>query len=412
MQNKTTLDGNEAMLDKDADFSGQYTIIFALWMLVFSASSQLMIVVAMLPVIGEQLSVSSSQQGLLVSSYAVMVGVFALVAGPVSDKFGRRRMLLAGSGLMTAALALHAFVDSYAMLLIVRTLAGVAGGALSGAAVSYVGDYFPYERRGWANGWVMSGIAAGQIAGVPLGALLAEKFGFRTPFLIFAVTMSATFLLILKCVPQPDVKRDERKLTVAVALKEYLVLLKQREIFIAATVFALLFFSIALYITYLPAWLTEYREATSSRIAALFFAGGIASVITGPIVGKLSDKLGRKPLILTSSVGLVVLMVGTTFVIQEFWLAFPVFFLSSMLLAARMSPFQALLSALVPSEKRGALMSLTVALGQVGFASGAALAGIIYAQIGYRGGTFIGAGIALFVALLIWRQLPEPKTSK
>jgi predicted MFS family arabinose efflux permease len=412
MHNKTTVGVNEAMLDKDADFSGQYTIIFALWMLVFSASSQLMIVVAMLPVIGEQLSVSSSQQGLLVSSYAVMVGVFALVAGPVSDKFGRRRMLLLGSGLMTAALALHAFVDSYTMLLIVRTLAGVAGGALSGAAVSYVGDYFPYERRGWANGWVMSGIAAGQIAGVPLGALLAEKFGFRTPFLIFAVMMGATFLLILKCVPQPDVKRNERKLTVPVALKEYYLLFKQREIFIAATVFALLFFSIALYITYLPAWLTEYREATPSRIAALFFAGGIASVFTGPFVGKLSDKLGRKPLILTSSVGLVVLMVGTTFVIQEFWLAFPVFFTSSMLLAARMSPFQALLSALVPSEKRGALMSLTVALGQVGFASGAALAGIIYAQIGYRNGTFIGAGIALFVALLIWRQLPEPKISK
>lgn len=156
-----------------------------------------MIVVAMLPVIGEQLSVSSSQQGLLVSSYAVMVGIFALVAGPVSDKFERRRMLLVGSGLMTAALALHTVVDSYQMLLIVRTLAGVAGGALSGAAVSYVGDYFRYERRGWANGWVMSGIAAGQIAGVPLGALLAEKFGFRTPFLIFAATMGATFLLIL-----------------------------------------------------------------------------------------------------------------------------------------------------------------------------------------------------------------------
>ncbi len=412
MRVEETFRAKSGLSGKNAHLSGEYTILFALWLLVFSASSQLMIVVAMLPAIGEQLSISTARQGLLVSSYAVMVGVFALVAGPISDKIGRRRMLLAGSGLMTAALALHAVVDSYAMLLTVRTLAGVAGGALSGAAVSYVGDYFPYERRGWANGWVMSGIAAGQIAGVPLGALLAEKFGFRTPFLIFATTMGATFLLILKCVPQPDVARDERRLTVGGALREYFALLKQKDIRVAASVFSLLFFSMALYITYLPAWLTEYRAATPSRIAALFFAGGIASVITGPVVGKLSDTLGRKPLILTSSLGLVILMGGITFVVQEFWLAFPVFFLSSVLLAARMSPFQALLSALVASERRGALMSLMVALGQVGFASGAALAGLIYSQLDYRSSTFAGASVALIVAWLIWRRLPEPKNAE
>ena len=407
-----SIGANSDLPGESEHLSNQYAVIFALWLLVFSSSSQLMIVVAMLPAIGEQLSIASSQQGLLVSSYAVMVGVFALVAGPISDKIGRRRILLLGSGLMTAALALHAVVDGYAMLLAVRTLAGIAGGALSGAAVSYVGDYFPYERRGWANGWVMSGIAVGQIAGVPLGALLAEKFGFRTPFLIFAATMGATFLLIFKSVPQPDVTRDNRKLTVGGALKEYFLLLKQKDVRVAATVFALLFFSMALYITYLPAWLTEYRAATPNRIAGLFFAGGIASVITGPFVGKLSDRLGRKPLILTSSLGLVILMGGVTFVVQEFWLAFPIFFLSSVLLAARMSPFQALLSALVPSERRGALMSLTVALGQIGFASGAALAGIIYARLDYRSGTFAAAGVALAVAALIWRQLPEPVSSK
>ena len=145
-----------------------------------------MIVVAMLPEIGKQLAVSDAKQGLLVSIYAVMVGLFALVIGPISDKFGRRKVLLAGTGLMTLALGMHAAINDYAGLLIVRTLAGIAGGVLSGAAVSYVGDYFPYERRGWANGWVMSGIAAGQIAGVPLGSLLAGQFGFRTPFLILS----------------------------------------------------------------------------------------------------------------------------------------------------------------------------------------------------------------------------------
>lgn len=368
-----------------------------------------MIVVAMLPEIGRQLAVSDAKQGLLVSIYAVMVGVFALVIGPISDKIGRRKVLLAGTGLMTAALAMHAVVNDYAGLLIVRTLAGIAGGVLSGSAVSYVGDYFPYERRGWANGWVMSGIAAGQIAGVPLGALLADRFGFRTPFLIFAVTMGATFLLILKRVPQPVVERSVGRLTLRRAFSEYLDLIKQRDIAVAALVFALLFFSMALYITYFPAWLTVSQDATPNRIAALFFTGGVASVLTGPFVGKLSDTAGRKPLILGSSIGLFLLMGGVTFIVREFWLAFPVFFFSSVLMAARMSPYQALLSALVPGNQRGSLMSLTVSLGQIGFATGAALAGVVYAQFGYQASTFFGAGVVLFVAVLIWLFLPEPK---
>ncbi len=383
-------------------------IIFALWLLVFSASSQLMIVVAMLPEIGRQLAVPDSKQGLLVSIYAVMVGVFALVIGPISDKIGRRKVLLAGTGLMTAALALHAAVTDYAGLLTVRTLAGIAGGLLSGAAVSYVGDYFPYHKRGWANGWVMSGIAAGQIAGVPLGALLAEHFGFRMPFLAFAVTMGATFLLIWKRVPQPVVELNERRLTVGSAFTEYLALLRRRDVAIAALVFALLFFSMALYITYFPAWLTAVHGATQNRIAALFFAGGVASVLTGPLVGRLSDTAGRKPMILASSLGLFILMSFVTLIIADFWLAFPVFFLSSVFMAARMSPFQALLSALVPGRQRGALMSLTVSLGQVGFASGAALAGVVYARLGYQASTFFGAAVVLFVAVIIWFFLPEP----
>jgi hypothetical protein len=52
------------------------------------------------------------------------------------------------------------------------------------------------------------------------------------------------------------------------------------------------------------------------------------------------------------------------------------------------------------------------ALGQVGFAAGAGLAGVIYSQINYRSSTLSGAGIALVTAWLIWRRLPEPEIQK
>lgn len=392
--------------------SNQFLVLFALWLLVFSASSQLMIVVAMLPVIGKQLQIPEAGQGWLVSVYALMVGLFALVIGPVSDKFGRRRVLLIGAGLMTGALALHAVAVDFTTLLIVRLLAGIAGGTLSGAAVSYVGDYFPDERRGWANGWVMSGIAVGQIAGVPLGTLLADWYGFRTPFLLFAATMGATFLLVWKFVPQPDVPLLEEKLTLKSALGSYWQLLHRADVRAAAAAFFVMFLSMALFVIYLPAWLTAERSATSKQIAALFFVGGIASVLTGPVAGRASDRTGRKKIIIGSCLALAATMCVFTTVVQTFWMVYPIFFLIMILLAARMTPFQALLSGLVTGEHRGTLMSLTVSIGQIGFAFGGSVVGLIYSNFGYSSSTITGAAMVLTMALLVWRFIPETVNSQ
>lgn len=394
------------MIEKE---SNSYLVLFALWLLVFSASSQIMIMAPMLPQIGKQLNIPENVQGTIVSAYALMVGLFALVIGPISDKVGRRRVLLAGSGFMTIALALHSAAYDYPTLLAVRALAGVAGGVLSGSAVSYVGDYFPYERRGWANGWIMSSTALGQILGVPLGTLLAEDYGFRVPFLMFAVTMAATFLLIWQFVPQPNVQRSKGKLSVGGALSNYRALLGRQEVAAAAFAFCLMFISLALYVIYLPTWLTTTLGATPKQIASLFFVGGVANVLTGPLAGRLSDRVGRKGLILTSCLGLSVVMLLTTLFVRNFWMAYPLFFFIMVLVAARMSPFQALLSSLVAGEQRGTLMSLAVSLGQVGFALGGAVAGLTYTQFGYTSNTVVAAAAVLLMALLVWRFLPEPR---
>ena len=102
----------------------------------------------------------------------------------VIHKIGRRKILLLGSFFMSLFLLMHSTANTFLSLLFHRAATGMAGGLLSGAAVAYVGDYFPYEKRGWANGWIMSGIALGQIIGVPLGTFSAEELGFKFPFII------------------------------------------------------------------------------------------------------------------------------------------------------------------------------------------------------------------------------------
>ncbi|MFW5904679.1 MAG: MFS transporter [bacterium] len=385
-----------------------YLVVFTLWLLVFSASCQIMIIAPILPLVGDELGIREALLGTLVSAYSLMVGIFAVISGPFSDRLGRRRILLIGSGLMTGALVAHAAVTGYVSFLVVRVLAGVAGGVLSGSAVSYVGDYFPYHRRGWATGWIMSGAAAGQILGIPLGVLLAGTFGFRTPFYVFAVTMGATFVLMLLRLPQPDVKLSESPVTAAGAAREYGALLRRPEVAAASAAFFLMFLGVSFYVVYLPTWLERVIGASANHIALLFLVGGVANVLVGPQAGRLSDRMGRKGIILASCLGLSVVMALTTVVVGTVWAAFPYFFLTMALVAMRIGPFSALLTALVSDDRRGTLLSLTVALGQVGFALGGTVSGFLYEASGYGLTTVLAGASVLGMGLMVWFLVPEP----
>lgn len=386
-----------------------YLIVFALWLLVFSSSSQTMVISPILPQIRDELGIHDAMLGTLVSVYSLMLGVFAVISGPISDKFGRRRILLLGTGTMTIALVLHGFVAGYLSFLAVRTFAGAAGGMLSGAAVSYVGDYFPYHRRGWAIGWIMSGSAFGQIIGIPLGVLLAGELGFRFPFLVFAATMGLTSLLIWAKVPQPNVPRSAGRLTVPGAVRRYLGIARSPGVAAGAAAYCLMFLGVALYVVYLPTWLEQFMGATERDIASLFFLAGFANVLAGPQAGALSDRIGRKVVVILSCTGVSAVMLATTFLVREMWVAYPVFFLLMVLVAMRLSPFSALLTALVEDERRGSLMSLAVALGHLGFSLGASAAGPFYAHVGFASNTMLGAASVLLMALLVWKRIPEPE---
>lgn len=383
-------------------------VLLALWLLMFSATSQLMIISPILPQISAELNIPEALSGTLITAYAVMLGVFALVIGPISDKIGRRKIILLGTGAMSLALFLHYFAFDYFSMMTVRAVAGCAGGMLTGSTVSYVGDYFPYERRGWANGWISTGMATGSILGIPMGTLLAEWFGFRGPFTFFAVTMFGAFLLTWFAVPQPDVRLSEDRLTPTEILKKYWGMLGSVQTRTIAAIYGLTYLGLSLFIVYWPTWLTEQFGVTGYEIASLFFVGGIASILSGPRAGRLSDKIGRKSLIITASLGLGVMMVFTTLIVQTFWLSFVYIFIFMILQGARLSPFQALISEIVPAERRGSMMSLTIALGQVGMGLGGVLSGIAYSKYGFASNTILGAISVLAMALLLKVYIIEP----
>jgi MFS family permease len=170
-----------------------------------------------------------------------------------------------------------------------------------------------------------------------------------------------------------------------------------------------MFLGISLYAVYLPYWMESEIGATAKQIAVLFLVGGIANVLVGPQAGRLSDRVGRKGLIVGSCLGLSVVMALTTGVVTTVPLGYPWFFLVMALIAMRIGPFSALLTALVPDQRRGSLLSLTVALGQVGFALGSALAGVLYAGVGYPVTSVLAGVSVLAMGSVVAFRITEPR---
>lgn len=384
-----------------------WLILLTLWLVLFTASSQFLIIAPLLPRIEVALDVDESWLGYLVTAYASAVGIFAILAGPISDQIGRRRILQLGTGGFAVALLLHGLADSFGSLLAVRALAGVCSGMMSGAAAAYVGDVFPYSRRGWAMGWVMSGMAFGQIVGVPMGSALASRVDFRVPFVLLGLLMVFGCGLATRVLHDPG-GREGRTLTLASAVGSYRTLLARRDILALVGSGVLMMVGVSMFVIYQPKWLESSLGATPDQVALMFLAGGVANATVAPIAGRLSDTWGRKGVIVAGSIGVGGLMAITPFLPSPMW-AYPLFFLVMSCAAMRISPLNALLTAVVDDEYRGTMLSLSMSTSQVGFALGSAVAGPLYTRAGFAGDAWVAAIASIAAGLVIALVVTEPR---
>ncbi len=221
--------------------------------------------------------------------------------------------------------------------------------------------------------------------------------------------MAASFLLIVFGVPQPAVSRELSPGGVLAALRTYVEMLRTPAIAAAALAFGLMFMSMAGFLLYMPTWLERELEATPGDIAAMFLVGGVASVLAGPRMGKLSDRVGRRPMIIGSCLGMALLLPILPWLITQVWIAYVAFFLIMVLLAMRLAPMQALLTGLTPASRRGSLLSITVACGQLGSGFGGAAAGLLYAGYGYMANAVLASGAMLIAGAVVYYGLPEPE---
>ena len=373
-------------------------ILTVLWVLLFATWSQFMIVAPLLPRISVRLDVPEVHLGWLISGYAISLGVCTLAWGPVSDRLGRKRLLMLASALMALVLFAHWWAHSYSAMLLMRILAGAVGGALTTGTLAAVGDYIPPSHRGWATGWIISGFAAGQIFGVPAGAFLSGAMDDRLPFVALGLLMAGAGWLAWRWVPTlpptpsiswPIMFRDMRRH------------LASPRLLAGCGVGVCLFGGMGLFIPFFPLWMEQALSMTTQQVAWVFSAGGVAVVVSSVLLGRLSDRIGRYGLIAVGSLGAGLFMLVSPLLIHWPGGAFLLFPLIMGCAAARGSAFRALQTELVPAGELGRYLSLSATFENFGYAAGSALAGWFYVAFGFSAIAAASAMTGLIVLVLV-----------
>jgi predicted MFS family arabinose efflux permease len=137
--------------------------------------------------LAQEFHTSVAVAGQLVAATAITWGITALLAGPVSDAYGQRRMLLLGLLLMAVGMLGAVLAWTYGILLVFRLLTGVGAAMIPPNCLALLAEIFPPTARGKAIGWVFSASGVGAAFGMPLVALLVAAGGWRLPFAVMSL---------------------------------------------------------------------------------------------------------------------------------------------------------------------------------------------------------------------------------
>jgi MFS transporter, DHA1 family, inner membrane transport protein len=350
------------------------------------------------------------QFSLLVSVYAFSAFAASLTASFFIDRFDRKKALLfAFTGLIAGTMACG-FAVSYPMLMAARIVAGLFGGLISAQVLSIVGDIFPYEKRGRAMGILMSAFALAAVAGVPIGLYIANRMNWQVPFIgigIFGfIILPAAFFAL------PKMTGHLKKVgSSGQRFEVYLSIWKNRnEQFGLLMMFTLIMAHFGT-IPFIAPFLEKNVGFTRDNISLMYFIGGAVSLFSVPLIGKLSDKLGKHKvfgILLVLSTLPVYMLTNMPRIPYGYVLVVTALFF--LLAGGRMVPAQALITSVVPPHLRGGFMNINSSLQQLAIGLAAFLGGMIISKntagelVNYNFVGYISIAIT-FVCLFIMRKV-------
>jgi len=355
------------------------------------------------PFIQPELKLTNTQIGLFASALSFSWALAGLFIGWLSDKLGKRKILLVISTLVfSLASVLSGIAGSFLALLGARLVMGVAEGGIMPISQTLIAAEVAHERRGLAQGITQNFGAnllanfLGPIVIVAIGAAL----GWRNAFFVSAVPGFISAILIWMLVREPAMPAAAPG--AARPHVPLLPLLTDRTMVLCIVISVLLVAFFVVFMTFMPLYLTQVRGVTNQGMSYIMSTFGLASMAVAFLVPGSSDRFGRKPVVFTAALLGLILPLGV--LLSTGSAALPL--VISIALGCCVSGCFPLVMATIPSEHVSAAqtataLSLTMGISEVvGGVAAPYFAGGIADSHGLGAVMWILAGICLSCALL------------
>lgn len=342
----------------------------------FTNIMDFMIMMPLGPQLMRIFDINTQQFGLVVSSYTFSAGFSGFCTAFFIDKFDRKRFLqVLYAGFLVGTLACG-LANSYELLMIARIFTGLFGGVLGAVILAIVGDVIPFERRGQAMGFVMAAFSIASVLGVPFGLRIANEFGWNTPFLVLALLALPVQFFIYKFVPNLSTHTQAGKqVQVLQVIKNITSSPNQRK---AITLMMVVMFGHFSIIPFLSPYMVSNVGFTEGQLEQIYFFGGLSTIVTSPLIGKLADRIGKlKVFTIFVSISCIPVLFITNMPRVDIWIALiatSVFFAVS---SGRFIPAQAMVTATVEPQNRGSFMSIVSSMQQLSAGLASYIAGLV-----------------------------------
>jgi MFS family permease len=361
-----------------------------------------MVRMPVLALFAESLGASPERIGVIVS-VSTLTGVFLkLPSGALSDIYGRRMLLRVGVIAFGVPPFFYPFISDLNVLTWLRLFHGLATAIFAPSALATVAELYR-ERRGAALGTYTACTQSGALLGPFIGGYLAFAYGFSSAFLTAGLFGCAAIVMFysLHLSPPPPRLHDKGLASVWSEMwKGFSIVARNRKVLVTSSTDAAKMIANGALMAFLPLYGISVG-LNAGEVGLLFTIQSLTSFISKPIMGRVSDRMGRQPLIM---LGLVIC--AATFVsiphVSELALLLVLsagFGFGEAVVSSSSSAFVADSSEF---KTLGAGMGMQGTIGDIGHASGPLLAGVLIANMSYAGAFGIIAGLQVAAAGFFW----------